>query len=158
MNQTEILQQQLDYNIALVEKLKPYYAREVKDLPNDVIKLVQNIKFGPKITTSGIESITSVLESLYVANYYLESAIDNPQQFLQLHSNNPTKKSDQPDATKINLTPPTNKPDDKIISIKPENSSPTVTKPISNKKITINLNPTNKQEDTTPPQITKIEL
>lgn len=159
MNQIDLLQQQLEFNETITEKLKPYYNRDIKDLPTDIISQLQKIKFGPKITSSGIEPVKSILESLYVANYYLETAISDPQKFLELHSNTPSKPIDKPiDATKIVMkTTPTN-PNEKITINIGQEDTPKIIKKVPTNIAVKNNDVASKETSSPPPQITKIEL
>lgn len=53
---------------AIVPKMEPYWQREVRELPDDLKKELLDIKAIPPLTTSGLEGVKSVLESLTIAD------------------------------------------------------------------------------------------
>lgn len=159
----------------LISDLEPYTKRKVNQLPESIIKDLQKIKFGPKITSSGIEPVKSILADLYAVDYLLDEAISNPDQFQEDYSDtlvnksssNSPKTPSSKTAIKIKISD-----NDKENNVKnPKNKStskPSITINSAQKKpsISINIpksnNPQNSSKDKkpslTPPPSSNIQL
>jgi len=169
------INEQLTFTKDLIEQLKPYFEREVKELPTEIIDKIKTIKVGPQITTSGLEKVNNILLGLYVAENQLEDAYSDPEGFKKRNSSQPVtpaQKTTVKPAIKPSTTPTTPvsepQPVAKIpIKIKPALRNPiAVPKPIQEKiKIQIKpLEPKAGKEAITsepspvPPSASKIEL
>lgn len=155
----QVLQKQFDDNAAIIEKLKSYGDRNISDLSDSLRQEIKrNITVGKFITASGLESVDTILTKLYVANHYLEQAINDPQGFEQKYTHpaqapQPSNLSEpQKETIKINLNPSTPKPPTDTIGdihIKlPSSNSPSVSPKVTPKQSQI----------VPPPPAGKIEL
>jgi hypothetical protein len=100
------IEQQLSFNQDLIKSLKPYFKRQVKYLPKNILDKLHKVQIGPQITVSGLEQVNSILKNLYISNFYLEEALKDRNKFLQIYSTHKNKKTPSPNyhntATSIN--------------------------------------------------------
>lgn len=85
MTNQEFWQKNLEFNTSLVEKLEPFSDRKVSELPDNIKADLQKIRVGPRITTSGLESVYSLLGELYLINASLRQAIKDPVGFMKMY-------------------------------------------------------------------------
>lgn len=94
------LQQEKEKITALTQRLEPYYQRDAKDLPENLIKEINSLKSFKQITSSGLERVRDILINLHVTNLALEKAIENPEKFQQTYGTSTQQESKQ------KVTPP----------------------------------------------------
>lgn len=169
------IKKQLDDNNVLIKELKPYITRQVEQLPQDIQDKLHDIQVGPKITTSGLESVKTILQNLYIAKYYLEEAYSDPKKFKKIYTqklapkpSSKQKPPPKPNAPQIKIGSETSK--DKTVP-KKEKIKISIGNPDSLQKQTENsktesIPPTTKepqkpkvsQKPTEPPPSSNIEL
>lgn len=93
LNQNQITNE-LDFTNSLLQKLEPYYSREVRDLPEALITELRKIKIGPKITTSGLEKVSNITLGLLIAKQNLEEALEDPEGFKTRYKNTKQTNTD----------------------------------------------------------------
>lgn len=125
------IKQQLDETNDIIKKLINYQDRTINNLPDVIKTQLKKLPVYQNITSSGFEKVSSILTRLYVSQYYLEEAYQNPESFEKKYSQNSSPNS------KNLSTPPKNSKKIDIIPQKPAEipHSPSEEKP----KITINL-------------------
>lgn len=97
MTNQEFWKKNLEFNTSLVEKMEPFSDRKVSELPDNIKVDLQRIKVGPRITTSGLESVYSLLEELNLINSLLKQAIRDPEGFMKMYGRKkPTTINKQP--------------------------------------------------------------
>lgn len=176
LSQNEI-QKQLDFNTELIKRLKPYYKRQAKNLPDDIFKDLHKIQIGPNITTSGLEQVNTILKYIYIANFYLEEAIKDRETFEKIYSQKNNLPKDEksttsppkPENTKIQIAiPPSNQPtskNDQALNPKPSikisidnNTENNIKSNLQPKTNNISSNLVDKNKPDTPPPSSNIEL
>lgn len=162
MLNTNLLQQDYDYNENLIKRLEPYKDRKVGQLPGNIQKMLQQIKIGPQISGSGLESISKILTELYLANIYLEETLKDPEGSEKRYTEEIKKSEVKP--TPISKTNPDEtpleikfKPSAKIMEKPVTPSQPIMEKPknTQTKKPDIQSIPA---PNSTPPSSSQIEL
>lgn len=156
---------QLDLVNQIVPKLEIYIDRHVSQLPNDVLELIKKTKVGPRVTTSGLESVDNILTGYYLAQIRLKEAYENPDEFKKTYFNQPLSSSN-----KTHTDTQTLKKQTKIsIPITPEHilshntdTAQRSSSPITEPKIVIKIKPDVSkqkiQKTQTPPPVSKIDL
>lgn len=116
---SNFLLQELNKIKKLIPKLEPYWRREARELPDDLKKELYQIKAIPPLTSGGLESVNSILETLFLAQLNIEDLDKETTAVPTLKQPIPPKKPEAPTTTaptnlsvipKINLPAPSVKP------------------------------------------------
>lgn len=69
---SNLLTEELKKIKAIIPKLEPYWQKEASELPDGLKRELYSIKAIPPLTSSGLERINGVLETLFLAQLNIE--------------------------------------------------------------------------------------
>lgn len=90
----EDLEQELKKIDQLLPKIEPFWQRHLSDLAKETLAELDNIKVIPAHTSGGLESVSSVINNLYMAKVNIKQELENPEGL-----------SDNPQIPKIEANP-----------------------------------------------------
>lgn len=98
------IQQQLDLTNQMIQKLNEYQDRTINNLPDNIQLSLKKLPVYKNMTSSGFEKVSSILMRLYISQYYLQEAYENPEKFKKKYSQKTVTK------LKISQSPQSNPP------------------------------------------------